>query len=369
MRRCKQIWAGLALLLLYGVGVNAQIVSGGGSGGGGGGTGNAANEVAVAFSATPTFTCGNATAGTATHFTVAALTANITSSTLATCTAGQPIGFHFVQDSTGGRTVAMPTNWDAVTIEATASIATDVEYWYDGTNGRLTSVNGKATPFLLAQAPERAAPTHSVSCPSGSGSMWFDSAQHSPTFCSNNAATNFVAALVKAARTANQFVTNISADGTQNTAAIANADLPGTGATTVNGQTCTLGSTCTVTIITNLITITTGTTATLSTAYTLNQEATAGTAVAYTLPTASAATPSTGQYCVTNSYNGSAANTGVLTVNTSASGQFIVGPAGTLTASGGNVTSGGAGGDAACFVGNDATHWTMYVNRGTWTLH
>lgn len=117
------------------------------------------------------------------------------------------------------------------------------------------------------------------------------------------------------------------------------------------------------------ITITTGTTANLgstyNSGYTYNQEATAATAVAYTLPTAAAGK----QYCVGNSYNGSAATTGVLTVNTSASGQFIIGSAGTISATGGNVTSGGAGGDAACFVGVDATHWQQYIQVGTWVLH
>ena len=57
--------------------------------------------------------------------------------------------------------------------------------------------------------------------------------------------------------------------------------------------------------------ITTGTTASLGgtfkSGYTFNQEATAATAVAYTLPTAAAGL----QYCVGNSWNGSAATTGV----------------------------------------------------------
>ena len=117
------------------------------------------------------------------------------------------------------------------------------------------------------------------------------------------------------------------------------------------------------------MTITTGTTATLGgtfrSGYTYNQEATAATAVAYTLPTAAAGR----QYCVGNSWNGSAATTGVLTVNTSASGQFIIFTDGTLSATGGNVTSGGAAADAACFVGVDATHWQQYTQRGTWTKH
>ncbi len=124
------------------------------------------------------------------------------------------------------------------------------------------------------------------------------------------------------------------------------------------------------------ITITTGTSCTLGTTsgcnsvaynsgYTFNQNATAATAVAYTLPTAAAGK----QFCIGNSYNGSAANTGVITLNTSASGQFIIFTDGTLSATGGNITSGGAAADAACVVGLDSTHWQLYVNRGTWTKH
>ncbi len=110
-------------------------------------------------------------------------------------------------------------------------------------------------------------------------------------------------------------------------------------------------------------TITTGTTATLSTCFTINQHATAGTAVAYTLPTAS----SGAQYCIDNSWNGSAPNTGVLTFATSASGQFMVFTDGTLTATGGNVTSGGAARDGACVYGIDSTHWMFLPHSGTWT--
>jgi len=101
------------------------------------------------------------------------------------------------------------------------------------------------------------------------------------------------------------------------------------------------------------------------TGYSFNQHATAAQAVTYTLPTAQAGR----QYCVANSFNGSAANTGVLTIATSASGQFIVFTDGTLTATGGNVTSGGAAADAACVVGIDSTHWQLFVQSGSWTKH
>ncbi len=117
------------------------------------------------------------------------------------------------------------------------------------------------------------------------------------------------------------------------------------------------------------VTITTGTSATLGGTYRtgriFNQYATAATGVAYTLPTASAGR----EYCVANSYNGTAANTGILTVNASAAGQFIIFTNGTLSATGGNVTSGGAAADSACFVGVDSTHWQMQTVSGTWTKH
>lgn len=96
-----------------------------------------------------------------------------------------------------------------------------------------------------------------------------------------------------------------------------------------------------------------------------NQNATAATAVTYNLPTAAAGK----QFCFTNSNNGTSADTGVLTLQTSATGQFIIFTDGTLSATDGNVTSGGAAADAACVVGVDATHWQLYVQRGTWTKH
>ena len=96
-----------------------------------------------------------------------------------------------------------------------------------------------------------------------------------------------------------------------------------------------------------------------------NENATAATAVTYNLPTAAAGK----QFCFANANNGSAANTGILTIATSASGQFIIFTDGTLSATGGNVTSGGAAADGACVVGVDSTHWFLYVQAGTWTKH
>jgi len=98
--------------------------------------------------------------------------------------------------------------------------------------------------------------------------------------------------------------------------------------------------------------------------YTFNQNSSAAAAITYTLPTAAHGR----QFCVKNSNNGSAADTGTLEILTSATGQFII-YNGTLSATNGFIQSGGAAGDAACVVGVDSTHWEAYVQVGTWTLH
>jgi hypothetical protein len=80
----------------------------------------------------------------------------------------------------------------------------------------------------------------------------------------------------------------------------------------------------------------------------------------FTLPTAAAGL----QYCIRN-YTGISR---VVRINTSAAGQYID-VDGTLTATGGYVTSAGAAADSVCLVGSDATHWVMYTQKGTWTVH
>ena len=143
------------------------------SGGGGGGTGNAAATHSVTFSATPTYTCSSASAGTVEEFTLStALSANVTSSTLATCTAGEVLNFTYTQSAASGPfTVVMPTNFDACPVSPTASAVTTCGYSYDGTNGRLVGSTSNDTPSVLLLSATRAAPTV---VPSG-GAAWPDS--------------------------------------------------------------------------------------------------------------------------------------------------------------------------------------------------
>jgi hypothetical protein len=99
--------------------------------------------------------------------------------------------------------------------------------------------------------------------------------------------------------------------------------------------------------------------------YVFNEDATAGAAITYTLPTAAAGK----QYCFGNAYNGSAPDTGTLALQTSAAGQYIIYTDGTLSASDGYVISAGAAADFACLVGVDATHWMFRPSEGAWARH
>jgi len=90
-----------------------------------------------------------------------------------------------------------------------------------------------------------------------------------------------------------------------------------------------------------------------------NENATAGTAITGTLPAPVAGK----QYCIKNFNNGSAANTGTIEVIVANTGTQSIVHNGTAQTS---ETSGGAAGDAACFVGVSATQWDFIVQAGTW---
>ena len=400
------------------------------TGGSGGGTGNAGAVVTTTFSATPTFTCPSSSAGTVVSFELStALTANITGSTLASCTSGSILNFVFTQDATGGRTVVMPTGFSqACPVSSVASSTTNMSFFWDGTTANLISCQGTGP----GQGTETAAPSGSP--PSGSEYTWFDSTGLFPRW-KNSAGTIFQGAkeltsgnircagganTVDAACTQAQLLSVLSFATGVNTflgtpsGANFNSMLTSPVPVAAGGTNCASASiTCfnnitgytasgaTGTTSTNLVfstsptlvtpvlgaatatsllasgivdgqapvTVTTGTTATLGgtykSGYTFNEEGTAATGVTYTLPTAAAGL----QYCVANGYNGTAANTGTLEILTSASGQFIIYTDGTISATGGYVISGGAGGDSACVVGVDSTHWRLYVSEGSWAKH
>jgi hypothetical protein len=70
--------------------------------------------------------------------------------------------------------------------------------------------------------------------------------------------------------------------------------------------------------------------------------------------------------CVVNSDVGGTSETGVITVHTSGTGQYIH-LNGTKGSSGGSAVSPGDAGDKACFRGWSATDWEMYAQSSGWT--
>lgn len=106
---------------------------------GSGSSGTSAVQTNVSFSATPTFTVLTSTVMV---FNVAALTTNISSITFTTsaATTGQTIQFIFLQDGTGGRTVAYPTHIVGACAPATpANAQTIVTAVWNGTDALASS--------------------------------------------------------------------------------------------------------------------------------------------------------------------------------------------------------------------------------------
>lgn len=155
-------------------------------GGGGGGTGNAASVVTTTFSATPTFTCPSASAGTVTTFELSTtLTTNITSSTgPVTCTSGQTLNFKVQQDGTGGRTIAWPSSFfNMCQPSPILNTTTVIVGFWDG-----TSVFGQCNTDGTSIGAESAAPSGNP--PATYEFCWNDSTLAGPR-CKNAAGVFF----------------------------------------------------------------------------------------------------------------------------------------------------------------------------------
>jgi hypothetical protein len=146
------------------------------------------------------------------------------------------------------------------------------------------------------------------------------------------------------------------------------ADVNATGASvTINGTSCAIGSTCYppvnafTPITTPSVNLGGGSYASYKTGVIFNAQSSAASAFAVTLPT-----PTLGAYwCVKNWYNGSAFNTGVITVTVANAGTQKIIYAQTSFA-GTSISSAGAVGDYGCFTGISSTQWDFNPSAGTW---
>lgn len=367
------------------------------------GNGNAASEVNVnsgTFTATPTFTCPSATTSTVTHFTMPVLTGNITSSSIATCTPGQPIHIHFTQDGTGNRTFAAPTNFDACTLDPRPNAATDCNYDYDGTNGRLPG--GHGTGYLLAKAPEISSTNANctLTAPSGQAAMGFDATAHLPSYCENggawaqllsNAAANTAAAGMtldmSAATGATAFKVPVIAGATAGADGVIDYDSTGkiTHIRTNGADSDAMASTATDTTTTHAVfatavagvygarAIANGdvpaaavpavlTTVGSSRTIANNAEIIICTTTCTVTPPATGSTVAGMQFCAQNDDNVST----VITIAAVTSVQYENTARTSYKSAATAIASTGAIKDQICFVARDATHWNVFSATGTW---
>ena len=361
------------------------------------GTANPATTHVIGSAGSPAITCGSATAataGTIDIFTAPTLSGPLTPTfaTSSNCTPGQTLVFVIPEGATN-YTVTWPTG--LTTFPNFANITNDtmtcVGSW-NGTalNGSLcTNSLGISIPTLQAYAtlPTLSSSLFAYAWVNDSTTATLGGVISGGGTHQVQAIWNGSAWLVGAGAVAGGGVTSVTGDG------VIIGNSASSGAVLLNlvndVANCLLGNstngtaapTCAQTakplslLATGIVdgtapvSVTTGSSASLGTVYasgyTFNQNATAAAAITYTLPT-----PVQGlQYCVANSYNGTAPNTGTLEVITAATGQFIIFTDGTLSATGGFVQSAGAARDSACFVGADNTHWMFYPSSGIWTKH
>lgn len=180
----------------------------------------------VTLSATPTFDAAQCNT-----FSLTLGSTAVTSSTLANAKAGQSLTFIILQDATGGRSFAWPSNVQrACTVSAAASVSTIVTAVYDGANANATTCTTSDPPTLIS-GPTRTAPA----TPASGLACWFDSADN--TLKCKDAAANVYAVPLTATATSHQFVSYIDSHGVQQKAQPADSDLAFTDITTNNVST------------------------------------------------------------------------------------------------------------------------------------
>lgn len=335
----NDILAGQMVTLIYD-GTNMQMVSALGNPPG---NGNAAGYTSVSFSATPTFT---AASNTVDAWTIT-LTSNVTSSTLASATAGQRLGFKICQDGTGGRTFVWPTGFSAAaSISPVASACTTQEFYWDGTNANpLGPASSSGGPTLFVS--ELSAPG---TPPVGKTYCWPDSTDHGGLECKSNNSANVFKLL-----------------------------LSGVDVNPVNGQLSISTTTCSSQVVSAISARGVGTChSILNTEVAATPVVTPGTSLTLVAPrdyavctstcTVSVPVPAAGyEFCVFNDDNVSTA----ITLSALGSSSMYENSARTAygTAGTGTLVVSAAAANKVCIVGRDSTHYFTVSSSGTVTVN
>lgn len=127
------------------------LVNGGAGGGGSVFTGSTAST--SSFSATPTFSLADVSVKSPVRFEPGALTANVTAVTFSNKSAGAKFSIAWLQDGTGGRTVACGASAsNCCTIDPTASITT-VQFFEVAADGTTVNGTGCTTTSGISKIP------------------------------------------------------------------------------------------------------------------------------------------------------------------------------------------------------------------------
>jgi hypothetical protein len=224
------------------------------------GTGGGAGTTSVGNASTVNYVVASGHNGIENFKFTAPLSQSVASSTLdcTNCTIGQIITFDVMQNSTGGYTIVPPAGTiGAGVIDPTPNARSLQIFKWDGAN--LIALTGivSGTGGVLAFGATASACTMMI--PASYLCAWFDSTDNTVK-AKDSSGNVYMMPLSKPSRTANQFVTNISTTGIQQTAAIAAADLPAalSNSTSINGTTIPSAATLTQTIGSGTMTVNPG---------------------------------------------------------------------------------------------------------------
>ena len=197
-------------------GASYECVGGCGSTGGGGGSGGSVFSGSTAtnpsFSATPTFSLADVSVKSATRIEPGPLTGNVTSVTFTNKTAGAKFSIAWLQDGTGGRTVAYGGSaTGACTIDPTLNVMT-TQFFEVGADGATVNSVGCITnqPGSNVGGSEMAVPGTPAA---STANCWFDSTAHAGWQCKANNSSTIFNMVVADTGASNNFLTAINAAG------------------------------------------------------------------------------------------------------------------------------------------------------------
>jgi hypothetical protein len=301
------------------------------SGSGGGSVFTGSTALAPVFSATPTFSLADVSVKSPVRFEPGALTANVTAVIFTNKPAGAKFSIAWLQDGTGGRTVAYGASAvNTCVIDPTLSITTTQFFEVAQDGSTVNGVGCTTNNSGVEGGPESIAPGTPTA---GNWWCWTDSTNHVRS-CKQNGSATVSSMVVPQVCGGGNFFSGLSAAGVLTCTAISSSQIPPVTLPTP-GATCSMVGNSTYCICTTTCTVTPLTPIAGSQLCVRNDM---GVSTVITLA------------AVASTYYEKTDNSAYGTVNTVA-------------------TSSGAVGDKICIVGRDTTHYLTWSSTGGWTVN